>query len=321
VVKWIDPADLPGGGGGCGGGWSLQGNNACTAWNGNPCIPQAPDKVGIGTNAPGAKLDVFRQAALSSNPELGLRSTLVANAGTYYHYAIDANVIRWAEVNAAVHAKAVQASRNYGVDAEAYGTHTNWGVKAVGHFGLNNFGIQAQAYQGGTNIGVSGEAWDGDGYNYGVYGSASGTHPWAGYFSGDVNVTGTYYNVSDGTLKTNVQDMQGGLGVVMSLNPKTYDFQTDEYPQMNLPEGQHAGMLAQDLEAVLPGLVKTAIQPAVLDSMGNEVTAQVEYSAVSYVGLIPYLVDAIQEQQATITQLQAQIDQCCASQGSGLVAP
>ncbi len=37
------------------------------------------------------------------------------------------------------------------------------------------------------------------------------------------------------------------------------------------------------------------------------------FSAVNLTGLIPYLTGPIQEQQATLTDLQAQISQCCAS--------
>jgi hypothetical protein len=120
-------------------------------------------------------------------------------------------------------------------------------------------------------------------------------------------------------LKTNVQDLQDGLGVIMSLEPKTYDFLTEEYPQMHLPEGPQAGVIAESLASVLPGLVKTAIQPAVQDTMGNVLTEQVEFSAVNYTGLIPYLVGAIQQQQATIAQLQDQINQCCEAHGEGMV--
>ncbi|MBC8443266.1 hypothetical protein H8D79_00920 [PVC group bacterium] len=43
--------------------------------------------------------------------------------------------------------------------------------------------------------GVDGEVWGGSGYNYGVYGSASGgATNWAGYFVGNVRVTGTIDN-------------------------------------------------------------------------------------------------------------------------------
>lgn len=276
--------------------------------------------VGIGTVNPGAKLDIYKQAGSSgTTPQAGLRSTLIANVGTALNIAIDAYITRLTPMNVAVRATSVAGLRNYGVLSEAYGTHANYGIWSSGHDALNNYGIVASAYAGGSNIGVNGSAYGGSGYNYGVVGGASGINAWAGYFNGDVNVTGLVYDASDAMLKTNVQDMQGGLDVVMSLAPKNYSFLTEEYPQMNFPTGQQAGVLAEDLETVLPGLVKTAIQPAVLDSSGNVVTEQVEYSAVSYVGMIPYLVGAIQEQQATIAQLQDQINQCCASQGGGMV--
>ena len=55
-------------------------------------------------------------------------------------------------------------------------------------------GVQGLVFNNGTgyNYGVYGEASGGTGTNIGIYGEASGgTSTWAGYFQGNVNVTGT----------------------------------------------------------------------------------------------------------------------------------
>lgn len=55
-------------------------------------------------------------------------------------------------------------------------------------------GVQGMIISGGsgTNYGVYGTAWGGTGTNNGIYGTASGgTTNWAGYFFGNVNITGT----------------------------------------------------------------------------------------------------------------------------------
>ncbi len=70
---------------------------------------------------------------------------------------------------------------------------------------------------------------------------------------------------------------------------------------MNLPNGEQIGFIAQDLEKVFPQLVKNIIdqQP--------EKGKQTEYKGVNYIGLIPLLAKAIQEQQEEITALKQEV--------------
>ena len=164
-------------------------------------------------------------------------------------------------------------------------------------------------------------AWGRDGStNYGVYGRASnGTTNWAGYFVGDVNSTGIGYYVngifvaSDTQFKTNVQPLGDPMSVISQLQPHQYDYLVDAYPQMNFPSGQQVGLLAQEVETVVPALVRATRVEATTDSAGVEVTPAVEYKAVNYAGLVPYLIGAVQQQQQQIAAMQAQLDQCCAS--------
>jgi hypothetical protein len=62
--------------------------------------------------------------------------------------------------------------------------------------GVNGFhyGVKAYANKGGYNYGIYSEAYNGD-YNYGIYSEAAGgiAFNYAGYFSGDVSVTGYLY--------------------------------------------------------------------------------------------------------------------------------
>jgi hypothetical protein len=153
-----------------------------------------------------------------------------------------------------------------------------------------------------------------------VYGRASnGTTNWAGYFVGNVNSTGTGYFVngslvaSDAQFKTNVQPLDDPMSVIMQLQPHRYDYLVDAYPQMNFPSGQQVGLLAQEVETVVPALVRDTRVEATTDSAGVMVTPAVEYKAVNYAGLVPYLIGAVQQQQQQIAALQAQVAQCCAS--------
>ncbi|WP_420580905.1 tail fiber domain-containing protein [Reichenbachiella sp.] len=92
-----------------------------------------------------------------------------------------------------------EGSINFGVEGNATGNAwNNTGVEGsnFGTEGVWNFGVHGISNAGtGTeveNTGVAGKAF-GSGINYGVYGLADGGEEnWAGYFDGDVKVTGTF---------------------------------------------------------------------------------------------------------------------------------
>ncbi len=165
--------------------------------------------------------------------------------------------------------------------------------------------------------------------NYGVYGEAAvGTDSWAGYFKGQATVTadlwvlGTFHNPSDANLKTNVEDLSGALDLVLQMQPKTYEFIQGALPQANLAAGPQVGLIAQELETVLPAAVGHTTVPAELDSLGTEIHPAVTIAGIDYNTVTPVLVGAIKEQQAmidqqkaTIAQMQDQINHCCAAQG------
>ena len=169
----------------------------------------------------------------------------------------------------------------YGVDAEASTTNI---------CGSLIYGIYASAYSGSTGCG------------------ASTNHVLAGYFVGDVVGTGTgTFLGSDAKLKTNVMPLQNALDQIGKLNPKTYDYKTSEFPSMHLPEGNHIGLIAQEVETVFPALVKATAQPEIRDKAGKIVTPRVEFKAVNYTGLVPVLVKGVQEEEQQIQDLKQQV--------------
>uniref|UniRef100_A0A7V2ZMJ2 Uncharacterized protein n=1 Tax=Ignavibacterium album TaxID=591197 RepID=A0A7V2ZMJ2_9BACT len=72
------------------------------------------------------------------------------------------------------------------------GTGTNYGVHGTASGGYNSYGVVGNAFSGSNNTyGIYGNALYGT-ISYGVFGFAGGgTTNWAGYFYGNVNVTGT----------------------------------------------------------------------------------------------------------------------------------
>lgn len=185
----------------------------------------------------------------------------------------------------------------------------------------------------GYNIGVF-AATNGYAYaNYGIYASApagtctTGTcYDAAGYFNGDIYTTGSQlWTSSDQNLKDNIQPLQNSLAIINQLNPKTYTFRTNQFKNMNLPSGQQQGLIAQEVQSILPNLVKPFIAVPIIDSLGNLDTTGCSdpHFAISYLGLIPYLIGAVKEQKSIIDslktnlmQVQSQINQCCGTTGS-----
>jgi len=182
----------------------------------------------------------------------------------------------------------------------------NPGVLGV-HNVTQNWGIGVKG-EGGY-IGVKGESTlaGGTGDRYGVYGIASGgTTNYAGYFAGDVTVTGTFSNPSDKNLKKNINPLSGALKKVLKLQAVTYDWKTDMelseiksksktdkkglVNRFNFPTGTQIGIIAQDVEKIFPELVKT-------DGDGLK--------SVDYIKIVPVLIEAIKEQQQQIEELKA----------------
>ncbi|MBC7527510.1 MAG: tail fiber domain-containing protein, partial [Chthonomonadaceae bacterium] len=161
----------------------------------------------------------------------------------------------------------------YGV----YGAGSTTGVYGVSS-GTN--GVYGPSTGSGGN-GVLGECNNGT-QAYGVWGKS--TSGYAGYFSGKVNVTGAFTNTSDARYKKNIATFENALDVVMNLRGVTYDWRKTEFAAMNFSEGKQVGLIAQEVEKVLPELVIT-------DGNG--------YKSVAYVNLIPVLVEAIKTMKST----------------------
>ncbi|MCC5924223.1 MAG: tail fiber domain-containing protein [Crocinitomicaceae bacterium] len=186
----------------------------------------------------------------------------------------------------------------------------NYGVQGVASNGNENIGVNGFAFNGTNNYGLKGEAFGSAGTNYGVYGSASGgALNYAGFFDGDVFRTGTDNFTSDATLKNNIQSIGNAMQIVNQLNPITFEFDQSIHPQIHLANGTQYGFTAQEVEQILPELVKDEVFPPQFDSLGNMVTSQVDFKSLNYQGFIPFLTKGMQEQQSQIDSLENELNQ------------
>ncbi len=164
-------------------------------------------------------------------------------------------------------------------------------VNCGGYFTANNDNKH-------TNIGVYARAEDG-GQNYGIWAEAAqykdDYSSVAGYFNGNIDGVGLFLYASDAKFKNNISNITNATSIIEQLQPRTFAFNTAAYPYMNFSTGNQLGFVAQELESVLPNLVKNSVFKAEYDSVGNMIHDTVQYKSVYYDGLIPIVVQAVKE--------------------------
>jgi hypothetical protein len=150
---------------------------------------------------------------------------------------------------------------------------------------------------GGVNI-IGGESF-GNGGDISLKGGSSlggvsGNiilEPGQGSSSGIVEVlgsgtyTGTWMQASDQRFKKNIKNLENSLNKVLSLNGISYEWKRDEFPEKNFEMGEQIGLIAQDVEKIIPELVSANAEG---------------YKSISYQNLSAVLIEAMKEQQEII---------------------
>ena len=162
----------------------------------------------------------------------------------------------------------------------------------------------------GVHYGVFGQASGAGGTNFGVYGSASGASlNYAIYSNGiQFSTSGTAWTFSDKNLKRDISDLNiNAIETVLKIKTHQYYFDTEKYKHINLPIEKQWGFIAQEIEEVIPEMVKDAVLPGEYNSLTKEkLSDDVNIKSIQYDRLFPVLVKAIQEQQAQIEELKKQ---------------
>ncbi len=196
---------------------------------------------------------------------------------------------------------------NSGVQTIVNGSTTlNRGFWGLVNGDNNNVGMELNVNGGTSNIGLIVNAATAAELNGNVY------------VNGDLNYSGALNNTSDRRLKENIQPLQNGLETIMKLNPTTYNFRGNgEYNGLKLSTGLHFGLIAQEVEEVIPSLVKDNVhyyEEGASTVSGPSVTSDektlksMDYKSMNYTELIPVLIKAVQEQQAEIERLTKEVE-------------
>lgn len=98
--------------------------------------------------------------------------------------------------------------------------------------------------------------------------------------------------LSDGRLKQDITPIEAALDKTLRLRGVSYLWKTDENPGRGFSDTRQLGLLAQEVEKVLPEVVQT-------DAKG--------YKSLSYHKIVPFLIEAVKERQRTAEKRAAEI--------------
>gem|GEM_PF-2167777 len=240
--------------------------------------------VGIGTNAPDAKLEVTNGAVLFSGTT---GSTPISGTGSRMMWTPDKSAFRAGFVNGGQWdaANIGDYSAAFGHSTEATGTaSTAMGISTQSSYGALAIGRYND--DGGSN-----SAWNGTDYVFTIGdGTGIGNRSNAMYVqkNGNAWIQGTLSQSSDARLKKDITQIENAMASIEQINGVRYLWKNEEQMGNDI----QIGFIAQELEEVYPELV-------------TEVEG---HKAVNYIGLIPVLLEAMKEQNEVIADLRAELD-------------
>ena len=261
--------------------------------------------VGIGISVPGYPLNFATT--------LGNKISLYGTSGNHYGFGVQSGLLQ-------IHSDVAASDIVFG-----YGSSTslteNMRIKGNGNVGIgtNNpvkplsfpalLGEKILLYPGGAGevgIGVYGNELRLHADNPGAavsFGTQDnfGTFTQAGRFqisgayglfvNGSIWANGTTY-ASDQRFKKNITAIETPLQKLLQINGVEYEMQTNEFSKNNFMKGRQIGLLAQNVEQVVP--------EAVHEKDG--------YKGVDYARLVPLLIEAMKEQNKKIDLQQIEIN-------------
>jgi hypothetical protein len=102
--------------------------------------------------------------------------------------------------------------------------------------------------------------------------------------------TSAFQNVSDRRLKKDITLIESALNKVKLLNGVSFNWDKTLRPDLALDDKNHLGLIAQDVEEILPQVVTTGID-------------ELKTKTIAYSDIVPVLIEAIKELSAEINLL------------------
>ncbi|TMI63476.1 MAG: hypothetical protein E6H07_11880 [Bacteroidetes bacterium] len=110
--------------------------------------------------------------------------------------------------------------------------------------------------------------------------------------NGSLLVNSTLYS-SDERFKQNIVAIASPLQKILQINGVEYEMRVGEFPQKHFIPGRQIGLIAQNVEKIIPDVV-------------HEMDG---YKALDYAKLVPLLIEGIKEQQKEIDELKKWVEQ------------
>lgn len=112
--------------------------------------------------------------------------------------------------------------------------------------------------------------------------------------NGSIRCVGAVNTSSDARFKQDVRPLESALQKVLALQGVSYEWNRSEYPQKGFADGRQIGFIAQQVEPILPEVVSK-------DAEG--------FYSVAYAAVVPVLVEAIKEQEQTLSALKRRLSE------------
>jgi len=109
--------------------------------------------------------------------------------------------------------------------------------------------------------------------------------------NGDIGIMSAFH-ASDVRWKKNIETIPYALDKVLNLRGVSYEWRTDEFKEKYFAPGKHIGVIAQEVEKVIPEVV---------------ITAKDGYKSVGYANLTALLIESVKELKAEKDAQQQQI--------------
>jgi hypothetical protein len=295
----------------------------------------ADGKIGIGTSSPTGLLEISGGGSGLGFPTLNLinpdatgvgifvqtnstdAATVITNANTTgdatFTKMFDggaSDLIRFDNFGTLHHGRISLFAGNTGTSPGGFAYPFNNSTTGGLIFGsIDNTGIYSNIIDVYLSSGLNGifEPW-----NNNVISCGSLSYKWTAVYA-----TNGTIQTSDEKMKENITPISYGLNEVMKLKPVSYQWKDKN---ALIGNGNSLGFIAQDLEKLIPDVVvHEKISQQQMENAkkvkGIDITDTDTYG-VKYSEMIPVLVNAIQQQQAIIKDLQIQIDDLKASKNT-----
>lgn len=110
--------------------------------------------------------------------------------------------------------------------------------------------------------------------------------------NGGVRCVGAVNTSSDARFKLDIQPLDGALAKITKMRGVSYEWNRAAFPDKGFSDGRQIGFIAQEIAPIVPEVVTE-------DGQG--------FFSVAYSALVPVLVEAVKEQQQTISELEQRL--------------